>query len=59
MKVIRGESCNKCTQTAATKEFDAEPLCDSCAVDRLIEEVEKLLTAWVSVTAEVLYDTTE
>jgi hypothetical protein len=40
----------------ATREFDHEPVCDSCAIDRLIETVERLSTAYVSVTAEVRYD---
>jgi len=51
--------CNKCNHQPKTRVFDHEPLCNDCAIDRLIETVERLSTAWVTVTAEVRYEDAE
>jgi hypothetical protein len=50
------ERCNKCKSWIATKTFDAEPLCQSCTIDRLIETVEGLMTGYVTVTANIRYE---
>jgi len=49
--------CNHCRSRVHTVLLDHEALCDSCAVKELCKVVERLSTAWVSVTAEVLYET--
>lgn len=36
--------------------FDDDHYCEHCLIDALIERVEKLSTAYVSVTAEVVYE---
>ena len=50
------DMCNNCHSQPKTRVFDGEPLCNDCAIDRLIEAVERLSTAWVSVNAEVRYE---
>jgi hypothetical protein len=48
--------CNKCKGRMAVRTFDAEPLCESCTMDRLIEVVEALTTGYITVTAELRYE---
>jgi hypothetical protein len=48
--------CNKCRRKEATKTFDHEPLCESCAIDRLIEAQERLMTGYISINAEIRYE---
>jgi hypothetical protein len=49
------DGCNRCPN-AAFKEVDHELLCKDCALSELIDVVERLTTAYVTVTAEVRYD---
>ncbi len=48
--------CNRCNEQLATRQFDSEALCDSCTIYRLSRTVERLMTAYVSVDAEVMYE---
>jgi uncharacterized protein YlaI len=48
--------CNICQVRVAVKTFDGESLCQSCTVDRLIETVERLMTGYISVNAEIVYE---
>jgi hypothetical protein len=50
------KTCNKCGKNTAYREFDHEALCTPCTIGRLIEAVEKLMTGYVSVTAEIVYE---
>jgi hypothetical protein len=54
-KADKVDGCNRCPN-AAFKEVDHEPLCKDCALSELIDVVERLTTAYVTVTAEVRYD---
>ena len=48
--------CNRCNEQLAVRQFDDEALCDSCTIYRLSRTVERLMTAYVSVDAEVMYE---
>jgi hypothetical protein len=48
--------CMKCNEQLAVKIFDHEALCESCAIDRLIETIETLKTAYISVDAEIRFE---
>jgi hypothetical protein len=48
--------CNKCEERPIVKTFDGEGLCLTCTVDRLVEKVEQLSTAYISVSGEVRYE---
>jgi hypothetical protein len=40
----------------AKQMLDHEPLCDQCAIHRLIKEVERLKTGYVTIDAEIRYE---
>jgi anaerobic ribonucleoside-triphosphate reductase len=48
--------CNKCNEQIAVKTFDHEALCESCTIDRLVETVERLVTGYVTIDAEIRYE---
>ncbi|MHA2069435.1 MAG: hypothetical protein ACXABY_34165 [Candidatus Thorarchaeota archaeon] len=53
---LAANPCNKCEAVVATKEFDHEPLCLNCVVDRLIETVERLKTIYATARVEIGFD---
>jgi hypothetical protein len=48
-------SCVSCPGPGQ-RQFDDDWYCENCIIAALIERVEKLSTAYISVSAEVLYE---
>jgi hypothetical protein len=40
----------------ATREFNNDPYCESCLIDRLVEEVERLTTMYATASVELRFD---